>query len=329
MGRIPRRKFLFAAGTLLAMRLDARAEPVRHTHRLGLLLITSRKHPGADKLLAPFLEGLRERGYVEGRNLRIDWREADGRFERLPALAADLVALKPDLIVAGHHDAGVAVHKVTAEVPIVIVAAQDLVRAGLIRSYPRPGTNVTGVGGVAEGLYGKQLELLRELVPGVRRLAVLHGPAVSEHTLLIVRGAADALAMEPIVLAARTEVDLDDAFRAVAARRAEGLLVILDAFTYVHRERIARSALELRIAAVSSMAQFAEAGGLAAYLSAYVEYWRMAVDYVDRILKGAKPADLPVQMPLKFELVANLKTAKALGITVPQSVLLRADRLIE
>lgn len=329
MGRIGRRRILLAACALLAPPWGARAQAQGRVHRIGLLLITSRKHPGADKLLAPFLAGLRERGYVEGRNLSFDWREAEGRFEQLHALAVELVDSKPDLVVAGHHDAAVALRQATQTIPIVIVGGGDLVAAGLVKSLARPGTNATGVAGVGETLYAKQLELLRDLAPRIRRVALLLGAGASQTLLPALLDASTALGLTAIVRVARSEQDLEDAFTAIIEQRAEGLLVLLDALTYIHRERIARFAIAHRIPSVSSMAQFAQAGGLAAYSSTYVEYWRMAVDYVDRILKGAHPADLAVQMPLKFDLVVNLTTARAIELAVPRQVLLRADRVIE
>ena len=279
--------------------------------------------------MAPFFEGMRQRGYIEGRNLSMEWREAGGRFERLPELAAELVRLKPDLILAGHHEAAVALKKLTSSIPIIVVGMHDGVSAGLIKTYARPATNVTGVGGVSDALIAKQLEFLRALVPGGSRVAVVHGPGTSQATLRTLRSTAAELAIELLVLSAGTEGELEDALRTIVRERATGLLVIQGTFIYVRRSRIAQVAIEQRIPTISSMSQFPEAGGLASYSSPYSEYWRMAADYVDRILRGGSAADLPVQMPTTFEFVVNLKTAKALGIAIPQSILLRADRMIE
>lgn len=323
-----RRGFLLAAGGLLAAPLAMGAQSTPGARRIGLLLITSRRHAGTDKLMAPFFAGLQKRGYLEGRNLGIEWREAEGHFERLPELAAELVRLKPDVIVAGHHEAGVALKSQTSSIPIVVVGMHDGVSAGLIKAYARPGMNVTGVGGVSEALVAKQLELLRALVSGMGRVAVVHGPGISQATLLGLQRAAAELSIDLLFLPAGTEAALEDALRTSARERAGGLLVVLGTFVYVRRGRIAQAAIEQRMPAVSSMQQFAEAGGLASYSAPYSEYWRLAADYVDRVLRGASPADLPVQMPTTFELAINLKTATALGIVIPPTILLRADHVI-
>ena len=323
-----RRALLIAlAGSPLASLL-ARAQPAGRPYRVGLLLITSRSHPGADKLLAPFLAGMRELGYVEGRNLVIEWREADGRIERLPALAAELVSLKVDVIVAGAHDAALAARRATDAIPIVFVASNDPVGQGLVRSFARPGTNATGFGSYAESIAGKWLELLREAVPRISRLSVIHG-AGHAASVAATHKAAAVLKVQPLMHEVRTEADLVSAFRAIQQDRAEALLVMLDTVTYVHRERIAQFAIAQRLPTVSGLAQFVEAGGLMSYSNDYSDNWRRTVAYVDKILKGARPADLPVQQPTTLELVVNLKTARALGITIPPSILLRADRVIE
>jgi putative ABC transport system substrate-binding protein len=323
-----RRGLLIALAASLAGPLRAHAQPSGRPRRIGVLLVTSRAHPGAERLLAPFLAGMRDRGYVEGGNLVIEWREADGRFERLPALAAELVALKVDIIVAGASDAAEAAKKATAEIPIVFVSSIDPIGKGLVKSFARPDTNATGFGTFAESLVGKRLESLREVVPRMSRLAVIHGPGgASEVTET--RKVSAVLSVQPQIFEVRTEADLEVAFRAIERLRPEGLLVILDTVTYVHRGRIAQFALARRLPAVSSLAQFAEAGGLMSYSNDFHDNWRRAADYVDRILKGAKPADLPVQQPTKIELVVNLKTAREIGVTIPRSILLRADRVIE
>ena len=321
-----RRAFLVHVSALVGAPFAVRAQPAGRVFRIGVLLITARAHPGADRLMQPFLRGMRELGYVDGRNLIIEWREAEGRAARLSALASELVALKVDLIVAGGHEAAYAAKAATEAIPIVFVASNDPVGQGLVKSYSRPGGNVTGF--TSEILGGKRLELLREVAPQISRVAVLH---VSGDTTLVaaLREPSARLKLQLLLHELKSEVELDNVFRTIEQERPEGMIVLGGVFAYVHRERILRFTAAQRLPAIYPLARWVEDGGLMSYALDYADNWRRTVAYVDRILKGASPADLPVQLPTKYELVLNRKAAKALGLAFPPSVLLRADRLIE
>jgi len=301
--------------------------PPKH-HRIGVLLITSRTHPGADRLMAPFLERMKVLGYVEGSNLQIEWREADGRLERLPALAAELAALKVALIVAGGPDAATAAKKATATIPIVFIASTDPVQQGLVHSLARPGGNATGLAGYTGPSGAKLLELLLEASPRARRVAVIYGESNTPN-LPELRDAAERLGASVQFHGVRSEADLDAALRLISGDRTEVLVVLSDTIIYVHRTRIAQFAVERRLPSVYQLAQHVEAGGLMSYGVQYADNWRRSADYVDKILKGVKPGDLPVQQPTQFELVVNLATARSIGVTIPKSILSRADRVIE
>ncbi len=326
-----RRKLLIALAACSLAPLRATAQPAGRVYRIGVLLLTTRAITAAAGHSQPFEQGLRELGYVEGRNLVIEWRGAEGRLERLPALAAELVALKVDLIVAGANPPAVVAKNATDSIPIVFVHAIDPVGQGLVKSLARPGNNVTGLASLGEAIIGKQLELLRETFPRINRLAVIWNPGDPSNVqyLPAMREAAATMKLQARLHEVRVEADMDGAFRAIEQERPEGLLVFLEPITFIHRKRVAEFAAAQRLPAVYGLAGFVEAGGLMSYSSSYAEHYRRTVAYVDRILKGTKPADLPVQQPTTLELVVNRKTAKALGITIPQTILLRADRVIE
>ena len=286
----------------------------------------------AAAFIEAFRQGLRELGWVEGQNIVIDYRFAEGRFDRLPDLAAELVRLKVDLIVAAPAPAAVAAKNATATIPIVMISVSDPVGTGLIASLARPGGNVTGLSfSVGLELFGKQLELLKETVPKVRRVAILSNPANPAHALLIkdVKVAARSLGVQLQLLEARGPDEFDGAFAAMADERVGALLVVADAMFSVHQARLADLAAKNRLPSMHGLRAYVEAGGLIYYGPNFPDQWRRAATFVDRIFKGAKPADLPVQQPTKFELVINLKTAKALGLTIPPSLLLRADEVIQ
>ncbi len=296
-----------------------------------MLLVTSRKRADIDRLLVPFDQALRGFGYVEGRNLHIEWREADGRLERLPALAAELVAREVELIVAGAGQAAVAARKATSTIPIVFVASLDPVGSGLVKNLARPESNVTGFTTFGKETARKQLELLREVLPRARRVAVVHsgGEAASEPMLEGLREASSLLALEIQWYDVKGGAELERSLGSIERDRPDGLHVLFTVATYLNRRRIVEYAAAHRLPAVYGFSEFVQVGGLVSYGFSYADNWRRTAAYVDRILKGEKPRDLPVQQPASLELAVNLKAARALGVAIPQSVLLRANQVIE
>jgi putative ABC transport system substrate-binding protein len=297
--------------------------------RIGVLWAGSGSDNQAS--LNAFRQGLRELGYVEGRSIAIEYRWGEGKYEQLPKLAAELVHLKMDVIVAMNAPAAEAAKQATKQTPIVIAVLVDPVTAGLVASLAHPDGNITGLSMISPELVGKQLELLKEVVPKISRVAVLGNPANpgTAPQLRAAKGAAQALGLRLQLVEARGPSEIDRAFAAMTRERAEAVLVLVDAMFGAQRERIAGLAAKSRLPAVSGIARHAEAGDLMAYGANRVDVYRRAAMYVDKILKGAKPGDLPIERPTKFELVINLKTAKALGLTIPPSLLLRADQVIE
>jgi len=277
-----------------------------------------------------FRQGLRDLGYVEGRNVVIEFRDAEGKLERLPALAAELVALKVDVIVVGGTVAALAAKQATRTLPVVFVSAIDPVTDGLVTSLARPGGNVTGLSALAPELVGKRLELLKQAVPGVSQVAVLWQPgALGERTERDLRKeaevAARALGVRLQFVEARGPDDFDRAFSDMTKARAGALTVLGSTMLINERRRLVDLAAKNRLPAVYGLREYVDAGGLMCYGPNNADMSRRAATYVDKILKGAKPGDLPVEQPTKFELVINLKTAKALGLTIPPSLLQRAE----
>ncbi len=316
--------------SLLAAPLAAEAQQAAKVARIGYLAgnLTASPH-----LPEAFRQGLRDLGYVEGRNVVIEYRDAEGRPERFAALAAELVALKVDVIVAPNTPAALAAKQATRTLPIVFAVAADPVMSGLVTSLARPGADVTGLSILAPELVGKRLELLTQAVPGVSRVAVLWQPGgLGERTdkdmLKEADVAARALGVRLQVVEARGPEDFDRAFTEMARARAGALTVLPSNMFTSERRRLVDLAAKNRLPAVYPWREFVEAGGFMAYGPNIADLFRRAATYVDKILKGAKPADLPVEQPTKFELVINLKTAKALGLTIPPSVLGRADEII-
>jgi ABC-type uncharacterized transport system substrate-binding protein len=327
-----RRAFLTAlAGSLLTAPLAAGAQQAGKVLRIGFL--GGRTPSDMSPFLDAFRQGLRELGWVEGQNIVIDYRFAEGRFDRLPDLAAELVRLKVDIIVAQPVPAAVAAKNATGTIPIVMISGSaDPVGLGLIASLARPGGNVTGSSySAGPEIGGKQLELLKETVPKLRRVAILSNPANPSHALAIreVRDAAPSLGVQLQLLEARGPNEFDGAFAAMAKERVGALLVMSDGIFNLHRTRLADLAARSRLPAAYGTRENVEAGGLMSYGPSLRDFYRRAATYVDKILKGATPGDLPVEQPTKFELVINLKTAKALGLTIPPSLLQRADQVIE
>ncbi len=280
-----------------------------------------------------FRQGLKELGYVEGESIEVDERWAEGNTERFPALLAELLRLKVDVLVQASTLGAIAAKNATTTVPIVFVGVSDPVEAGLVATLARPGGNLTGLSlAWGEGLAGKWLELLKDTVPKVSRAALLFNPTGAGSMARWVKETQDAAAVLRVKLhqfEVRDAKELDGAFTAMSRAHLEALIVLADPLTLRHRARVVELAANARIPAVYSFGEFARAGGLLAYGPSVAEMFYRAANYVDRILKGAKPAELPVEQPTKFELVINMRTAKALGLTIPQTLLLRADQVIE
>ena len=332
-----RREFIALVGSALAWPIAARAQQAEKVFRVGLVLTTApgSEMVGPDPIYPPtraFVHALRDLGYIEGRNLVLERRSAEGRFERFGDIVAELVRLKVDVIVTGGNPPARAAKAVTTTVPIVAVAVADPVADGLVQSLARPGGNVTGltirVGSESEA---KRLQLLKEMLPGVSRVAYLgskenkdwEGPWGES-----VRTAAQALSVT-LALAEHTPRQYADAFTVISRARAEALFVGPGPVAYADRALIVDFATRARLPSSFAFRESVELGGLMSYGVSVVDLFRRSATYVDKILKGAKPADLPVEQPTKFELVINLKTAKALGLTVPPSLLARADEVIE
>jgi putative ABC transport system substrate-binding protein len=319
------------AGGLFAAPLVAEAQQAAKITRIGFL---GNSATALGHLRDAFHQGLRDLGYVEGRNLVIEYRYAEGQLERFPALAAQLVALKVEVIVAPPTPAAQAAKRATTTIPIVFAGAGDPVTSGLVTSLARPGGNITGLSGLSPELVGKCLEQLKQAVPGVSRVAVLWQPgAFGERTekdiLKAAEVAARALGVRLQVVEARVPADFDRAFSDMTGARAGALAVLTSNMFVTERRRLVDLAAKNRLPAVYNVREFVDAGGLMAYGPNLADLYRRAATYVDKILKGAKPGDLPVEQPTKFELVINLKTAKALGLTIPQSLLGRADQVIQ
>ena len=318
-----RRAFLGALGVLAAP-LAARAQAGK-VYRVGFL----RAGQPPKTWVEAFQQGLRERGYVDGQNVVVDFRFTDGRVDELPRLAEELVRSKVDVIVASAAPPAVATKKVTTSLPIVFVSVVDPVELGLIPSLGRPGSNITGLAISSADLTGKRLELLRELVPKLRRVAVLWDRTNPTNPMQL-KGAEIAastlgIQLEPVPV--RGPNDFDSGFKAV--RGADGLLQVDSPLFTLHRARLVGLAATSRLPAIYGYREMVEVGGLMSYGAHFADLHRRTATYVDKILKGAKPADLPVEQPTKFEMIVNLKTAKALGLTIPPSLLQRADQVIE
>ena len=313
---------------LLASACPAGAQQAEKVARIGYLNLRA----SPDEQDKAFLQGLRDLGYVEGRNITIEYRWAEGKRERLPDLAAELVRLKVDVIVTTATPAIRAAQQATRTIPIVMAISADAVGNKLIASLARPGGNTTGMSLPAIDLSGKRFELFKETVPRLSRVGVLWNSAAG--TGMASRAKKVEIASREAGVTARSlEVrgnpsDFEGAFSVVLSERLDGFLVVLDPFTNFHRKRIVEFAAKNKLPSIYEASEYVDAGGLLSYGPNYADMFRRAAYFVDRILKGAKPEDLPVEQPTKFELVINLKTAKALGITIPPEVLLQADRVI-
>ncbi|HEX4996432.1 MAG TPA: ABC transporter substrate-binding protein [Methylomirabilota bacterium] len=322
-----RRAFLSTlSGGLLAAPLAVEAQQAGKVPRIGVLSSA----PGAT--WDGFRQGLRELGYSEGRTILIEWRWTEGKAERAPELAADLVRLQPE-IVTGSPQPTAAGKAATATIPIVFIAVADPVRVGLVATLARPGGNITGLATlVGAGFVGKLIEVLKEALPQVSRVALLINPTNAMHQEIVANElpeAAERLRLTLLTVEARAADALEGAFDTAVRARAGAIIPLGDPLVFVHRARIAELAAKHRLPAMYLFRESVEAGGLMAYGPSFHDLGRRGASYVDKILKGAKPGDLPVEQPTKFELIINLKTAKALGMTIPPSLLQRADQVIE
>lgn len=323
-----RREFILLTGSAALCSFSAHAQQAGKVPRIGYLGVTSASDRPA--LLDAFRQGLRELGWIEGQNIVIDYRFAEGRLDRLPDLAAELVRLKVDVVVSLGTQGVTAAKNATRTIPIVMIGVP--VGIGLIASLARPGGNITGVSGSAGlEIVTKQLELLKETVPNIRRVAILSNPANAYHQLALkeLSMAAQLSGVQLQLLEARGPNEFDGAFAAMAKEREEALLVLSDVIFNDHRARIVDLAAMNRLPAAYGIRESVEAGGLMSYGPSFLDFYRRSTAYVDKILKGAKPADLPVEQPTKFELVINLRTARTLGIEIPPTLISRADEVIE
>ena len=315
------------AGTAMVP-LPALAQQSARKYRIGLLeagAAAANQH-----FVDAFERGLRERGYVDGNNVIVDVRWGEGKAERFPELLKDLVRLKPDVVVVASTLGAVAAKNVVTTTPVVMVAVSDPVAANLVASLAHPGGNMTGISReFGEGLIGKALQMLKQVAPEIGRVAIIWNPAGEvQRRVKEAEAAVRSLQMTPIPMEIRSVGDLKDVGSWIRRMRADSLMVITDPLTLRNREAIVRIANENRIPAVYEFGEFARSGGLMAYSASIPEIFARAAIYVDKIIKGAKPADLPIEQATKFELVINLRTAKRLGITIPQSLLLQADEVL-
>ena len=324
---ISRRRFI--TGSVIALTpLDATASAQEYkaqqgrTYRVGVLVV------GYPEELR---QALRTLGYVVGQNLAFEVRETEGKPNRVEDAAVELVGLKVDVIVATYPGAVFSAKRASATVPIVMVNTPDPVDLGLVASLAHPGGSITGVTSLSSDLSAKQLELLKQAVPNASRIAVVLNPDNPWHAFALkgLRSREQSLRAQLQVVALRGPGEFDDAFHVMATNHTQALLILADPMTFAHRQRLAELAIKHRLPAMGSLTEYSEAGSLMSYWANRTDLYRRAATYVDRILKGANPADLPIEQPTKFELVINLKTAKTLGLTVPPSLLLRADQVIE
>jgi putative ABC transport system substrate-binding protein len=327
---MPRRALLAGTLGLLAAPIAAVAQSSARVHRIGLLGGSAPTSPEASHLWGAFLQGLRDLGYVDGQNVVIEGRWYGDRTDLVPVLASELVRLPVDVIVAGTAPSPEAAKRATTTIPIVMLSHPDPVGSGLVASLARPGGNVTGLSSLSPELRSKQIQLLKEALPSLSRVAILSNPSIPSHAMDVkeTEVAARALKMRLQVLEVRAPSELAGAFSAATKERAGALVVLSGTIFFAHRTRIVELATQSRLPAMYSWRENAEAGGFMVYGPSLRDNWRRAAWYVDRILKGAKPGDLPVEQPTKLELVVNLKAASALGVTFLPAVLARADEII-
>ncbi len=319
--------FVFFCALFFALSLPAQAQQPKKVPRIGYLTFSV----NPSEQIAAFKQGLRELGYIEGKNILIEWRLATGKREELPALASDLVRLKVDVIVAAGTTAISPAKRATSTIPIVMAYSADPVSTGLVASLSHPGGNVTGLTEISPDLAGKRLELIREVVPRVTRVAVLWDGSrpANIDVLQEIELAARAFGVQLQSLEVRSANEVEGAFRAATQERASALIVPSGFLTTVQGSQIAALAIRSRLPSIWETSNYVDRGGLMSYGPSLLDLHRRAATYVDKIVKGRKPADLPVEQPTKFELVVNLKTAKQIGLTIPPNVLVRADKVIK
>jgi putative ABC transport system substrate-binding protein len=326
-----RREFVGLLGGAAVWPLNARAQRTEKIYRIGILLPNTPAIVARNPRIQAFLQGLREFGWIDGQNAAIEWRFAEGQLQRLAILAGELANIPVDVIIAASAPAAKAAKEATSTIPIVILDPGDPVGTGLVRSLARPDGNVTGVTSIAPDLATKRLALLKEAVPAITSVVILFNAAIppAEIAMTELRVAAEAMDLRIQSLAVQGPTRLAEAFARITSEQANGLIVFPDPLTFSNQEAITNFALATKIPALFGAKEFVGIGGLMSYGPSYPGMFRQGAYYVDRILKGTKPAEMPVLVPTKFELVINLKTAKALGLNVPQSLLARADEVIE
>jgi putative ABC transport system substrate-binding protein len=327
-----RREFITLLGGAVAWPIATRAEQRDRMRRIGVLVGSTVNDPQVQAGVAAFTKALQELGWADGRNIQVDYRGGAGDADKYQTLARELVAAKPDLILAGSTPALAALRQETRALPIVFMQVTDPVAQGFVASLDRPDGNITGLSHWEGSMGGKWLELLKEVAPRVARVALVFNPKTAPYFGLFLpsmEAAASSFALNVTATPVHDVLEIENAFTTVGREPDGGLVVMSDAFTTAHRRRIIELAAELGLPAIYSFRYFASDGGLMSYGVDGTDIWRRSALYVDRILKGAKPTELPIQFPTKFELVINLKTAKALGLEVPPTLLARADEVIE
>jgi putative ABC transport system substrate-binding protein len=330
--RLRRREFIATlGGVAAAWPLAARSQQGNRVRRIGVLIGLDENDPEGERRYSAFTQALADLGWIQGRNLRIDFRWSGSDVNRIPALAQELVGLQPDIILTGGIAATATLQRETRTVPIVFANVGDPVASGIVARLDRPSGNVTGFATFGAPLGGKWLELLLEIAPRLKRAAIMFNPdmATASSFMPSLDTAARSLKVERIIAPVHSDVEIEAAITALGREPGGGLVVMPDIFTIAHRVPIISAAARNNVPAVSWASNFARTGGLLSYGGDPVDLYRRAASYVDRILRGAKPSDLPVQFPTKFEMILNLRTAKALGLAVPPSILLRADEQIE
>ena len=327
-----RRRLLLALGLATLWPVARSYAQQGRLYRIGILSARSRSTPSnPEPYFGSFMQGMRELGYVEGKNLVVEWRYADGEHERLPALAAELVKLNPEVIVSHATQAVHALKRATHTIPIVMTSTGDPVGSGFAASFARPGGNITGLSLITTEVGPKHVALLRVILPSMSRIAVLTNPSNSFHPALLksVEAAAKSAGVQVLSVQARSADDIERGFQAIARERVRAVIIGTDSDFTAHRGRIAEAAVRHRVATMNIAAENVRAGGLMSYGPDIADSYRRAAAYVDRILKGAKPGDLPIEQPTTFRLAINRKTAKAIGIAIPMDLLARANEVIE